>query len=38
MSEAISTITDRTYTMREYLDLVETLEGKYVYHEGKLVD
>lgn len=38
MSEALSTITDRTYTMREYLDLVETLEGKYEYHEGKLVD
>lgn len=29
---------DRTYTMREYLEIVETLDGKYEYHDGKLVD
>ena len=31
-------IEDRRYSMDEYLDLVEKLEGKYEYHEGRLVD
>lgn len=29
---------ERKYTPDEYLDLVEKLEGKYEFHEGRLVD
>jgi Uma2 family endonuclease len=31
-------ITDRRYTVEEYFDLVDRVEGKYEYHDGKLVN
>jgi Uma2 family endonuclease len=38
MSLPATPITDRRYTVEEYFDLVDRLEGKYEYHDGKLVD
>ena len=38
MASPATEIADRRYTMQEYLDIVETLEGKYEYVDGKLVD
>jgi len=38
MSVTAKPVSDRRYTVEEYFDLVDTLETKYEYHNGKLVD
>jgi Uma2 family endonuclease len=37
MSAAVK-VENRKYTVEEYFDLLEKLDGKYEYHEGRLVD